>query len=355
MRKVDESDVRSGSPLEIDSLGMWALTAGLPEQIERALGNTRTTSGLPHGDGITSVAVLGMGGSGIAGDVLAAAGAHASRVPIVAVKSYELPAWVTKSTLVFAVSCSGDTEETLEATGEAITRGAPLVAITSGGRLAAMAGDHDALIVDVPPPLSAPRAAIGSLSVPPLVIAERLGLLEGVIDALEGSIAGLQARRDRLVQPLSLSEELAERIGRTIPLFHGAQGLSSVAASRWKTQVNENAKAPAVWSAQPELSHNEIAGWAQNGDVTRQILTVLDLRTDDEHPQVKRRFRWVGEMLEEVVADVISVWAEGSSAIARFFDLVLVGDFLSLHLARKEGIDPGPVPILGELKGHLAG
>jgi glucose/mannose-6-phosphate isomerase len=56
----------------------------------------------------------------------------------------------------------------------------------------------------------------------------------------------------------------------------------------------------------------------------------------------------------EVVADVVAVWAEGDGALAQFFDLVLFGDFVSLHLAGHEGVDPGPVPILIEIKERLA-
>ena len=109
---------RSGSPLGVDSLSMWSVTAGLPEQIARALETAKDIEPLPEADELDSVAVLGMGGSGIAGDVLAAAAWGASPVPVAVVKSYELPAWIGPRSLVFAVSCSGNTEETL-ATAEA--------------------------------------------------------------------------------------------------------------------------------------------------------------------------------------------------------------------------------------------
>jgi glucose/mannose-6-phosphate isomerase len=173
-------------------------------------------------------------------------------------------------------------------------------------------------------------------------------------DQLARSVEHLAQRRDQLVGPASPARELARKIDRTIPLLHGALGLGSVAASRWKTQVNENAKAPAFWSAQPELCHNEIVGWAQYGDMTRQVLTAIELRSGDDHPQVARRFDWVSEAMLEVVGDVLTVTAEGESPISRFFDLVLVGDFVSLHLADHDGVDPGPVPILGELKRAVA-
>ncbi len=343
----------SASPLAVDSLAMWSLAAGLPEQIVAGFDAGRAVGDLPDGDRIDSVAVVGMGGSGISGDVLAAAASGTCPVPVVPVKTYELPRWVGPRSLVFSVSCSGDTEETLSATEAAVAAGASLVAVTGGGALARLAAEHGAPVVPVPSTIPQPRAAIGAMAVPLLVMADRLGLLPGMQDQLAASFDHLARRRDQLVGSDSPAKEVARRIGRTIPLIHGAHGLGAVAASRWKTQVNENAKAPAFWSAQPELCHNEIAGWGQYGDMTRQVLTAIELRTADEHPQVARRFAWVSELLLEVVAEVVTVWAQGDSPIARFFDLVLVGDFVSLHLAGREGIDPGPVPVLQDLKRHL--
>jgi glucose/mannose-6-phosphate isomerase len=136
-------------------------------------------------------------------------------------------------------------------------------------------------------------------------------------------------------------------------LIYGGGALGATAALRWKSQINENAKSPAFWNAQPELCHNEIVGWGQHGDLTRQAVTVVALRHDDEHPQVIRRFEFVEEVLDEVVAGVIEVRAEGDGQLAQLFDLVLIGDFTSLHMAFQEGIDPGPVPLLGELKARL--
>jgi glucose/mannose-6-phosphate isomerase len=352
---VSGGGAAGASPVAVDSLSMWAVTAGLPEQVHEAYAVALGIDGLPEGDHLESVVALGMGGSGIAGDVLAAAAVGTSRVPVSVVKSYELPAWVGPSTLVFAVSCSGDTEETLSCTEAAFAAGAVVIALTSGGRLGALAEEHGAPVVAVPPSIPQPRAAIGAMGVPLLVIAERIGLLAGIADQVPSAVDQLARRRDQLVGASSPAKEIARRIGRTIPLVHGAQGLSSVAASRWKTQVNENAKSPAFWAAQPELCHNEIAGWAQFGDVTRQVITQVALRTADDDPHIARRFAWVGEMLREVVADTIEVWGEGDSALARFFDLVIVGDFVSLHLAERDGIDPGPLPILAEMKDYLRG
>ncbi len=227
------------------------------------------------------------------------------------------------------------------------------MAVTSGGELAALAEEWGAPVVPVPPAIPQPRAALGAMAVPPLVVLEDLGLFPGASQWVALAVDQLSRRRDQLVRSGSLAEEIARRIGRTVPLVHSAQNLGAAAALRWKTQVNENAKSPAFAAVYPELCHNEIAGWGQHGDVTRQIMTLVNLRHDAEHPQVVRRFDLVAEILREVVADIVEVRAEGEGDLAQLLDLVLVGDFVSLHMAANEGIDPGPVPVLDQLKERL--
>ncbi len=340
----------------LDTEGMFDATAGLPEQIEEAAEAARGVDRLPGAESIEHVVVFGMGGSGIAGDVLAAAAGPLLPVPVIVAKSYECPAFVSDASLVFAISFSGDTEETLQATTDAALQGAKVVAITSGGELAHLAGEWGAPVIGVPEGLPQPRAAIAALSIPPLIVLERMGLLRGAGHWIGVAVEQLKRRRDQLVNsgPGSQAATVARQIGRTWPLIHGGGPMGAAAAQRWKTQVNENAKSPAFWNIQPELCHNEVCGWGQAGDVSRQLITLVQLRHDAEHPQVSRRFDLVRELVDEVVADVIEVRAEGDGDLAQLFDLILVGDFVSLWLAAQEGIDPGPVPALTGLKAALA-
>jgi glucose/mannose-6-phosphate isomerase len=339
----------------IDTMGMWDATAALPEQVARAAADARSVGGLPERDQIENVVVLGMGGSGIAGDILLSTAAPFMAVPVVVVKSYIPPAFVSDTSLVFAVSFSGDTEETVEAAAEAAVQGARIVVVSSGGELARMAESWGASYVPVPTEgIPMPRAGLGAMSIPPLVVLEEIGLFPGATEWIELAVAQLRRRRDALLRPNNLAAELARRIGRTLPLIHGSGALGATAGARWRTQVNENAKSEAFNSVQPELCHNEICGWGQNGDVTRQLLTLIALRHDHEHPQVSRRFELVAELMREVVAGMDEVRAEGEGELAQLLDLILIGDFVSLNLAAQEGLDPGPIPALFELKSKLA-
>ena len=123
----------------LDSLGMFAAAAGLPEQIERAAAGARDLDGLPDHDAIENVVVLGMGGSGVAGDVLTATAGPFMPLPIVVHKGYGIPNFIDEHTLVFAVSFSGDTEELIEGATAAAAAGGRMVCLSSGGQLAELA------------------------------------------------------------------------------------------------------------------------------------------------------------------------------------------------------------------------
>jgi glucose/mannose-6-phosphate isomerase len=306
---------------------MWPATLGLPEQVEAAVGLADGVAGLPAHDDIENVVVLGMGGSGIAGDVVLAVAGPFMPVPIVVSKGYEPPSFVNEASLCFAVSFSGDTEETVEAATTAAAAGASMVVVARGGELSRLAETWQA---------------------------QTVGLFPGAREWVALAVEQLRRRRDQLAGDRSPARELARTIGRTMPIIYGGGDLGGVAAMRWKNQVNENAKAPAFANAVPELTHNEICGWGQHGDVTRQVFTLVHLRHDHEHPQIMRRFDLVREWVEEVVAGVHEVRAEGEGILAQLFDLILFGDVTTLFLAAQEGVDPGPVPVLDSIKSALA-
>ncbi len=332
---------------------MWGATADLPEQVADAVGGSAALAGLPGRDRVENVVVLGMGGSGIAGDVLAATAAPFMAVPVSVVKGYQPPDFVGSGSLVFALSFSGNTEETLEAAGLAYEAGAALVVVSGGGQLVRLAEEWRVPVVPVPTGIPQPRAALGAMSVPPIVVLEEIGLFPGAGHWVNQAVEQLKRRRDELVKPKSVAEDLARRIGRTIPLVHSSEALGAAAALRWKAQINENAKSPAFFAVYPELCHNEVAGWGQHGDVTRQVISLVNLRHDAEHPQVARRFELVADVLREVVAGIIEVRAAGEGDLAQLLDLALIGDFVSLHLAAREEIDPGPIPALDDIKRRL--
>ena len=246
-----------------DSLGMLEATLGLPDQIAASTAAVDGLRNLPDRDEIANVVVLGMGGSGIAGDVLTAVAAPFMPIPLVVAKTYGAPKFIGRDTLVFAVSVSGSTEETLEATGQAIDAGARVIAVTRGAELGSMVEAAGGAVVPVDEDIPMPRAALGAVSVPPMIVLESVGLFPGASGWVASAVDHLRQRADQLGAAGNEAERLAERLAGTIPVIYGGGDLGPVAAARWKTQINENAKVPAFSAAMPELCHNELVGWGR--------------------------------------------------------------------------------------------
>ena len=123
---------------------------------------------------------------------------------------------------------------------------------------------------------------------------------------------------------------------------------------RWKQSMNENAKAPAFWNMYPELDHNEVCGWGQHGDVTRQLFTLVELAHGLEHPQLPRRAAATREIIEEALHQVLHVEAEGEGRLAQLLDLMYLGDWTSYYVALANDVDPGPIDAISQLKSRLA-
>ena len=150
---------------ELDTLGdVGRSRSGLADQLDAAWAAVPDPiGGLPSADDIDQVVLVGMGGSGIAGDVVAALAGPTSPVPVVTLKDSVLPGFVGPRTLVVALSFSGSTAETLAGATAALERGAPLVAVSAGGALggSGRVGRWSGTAVDGSIPM--PRPALGAL------------------------------------------------------------------------------------------------------------------------------------------------------------------------------------------------
>jgi glucose/mannose-6-phosphate isomerase len=346
--------------MAVDSLNVGEALCGMPEQLAAAheQAGKIDRAALPTAADFDHIVSLGMGGSGVAGDMLQAAGTATLPVPLTVLKHYRTPAFVGPRTLAFAISFSGDTEETLEMTRGAIAAGARVITLSRGGALAELAREHGLLHIECQADVPLPRFALGSLIAPLVVVLFRMGMLpEGHAGLLKAQ-QQLKRRRDQckpdVVGARNPARELARKIDRTIPIVYGAGGFGSVVAMRWKCSINENAKAPAFWNVYPELDHNEICGWGQHGDVTRQVFTLVELHQGLEHPQLERRMLATREMIDETVHQVITVEAEGEGRLAQMLDAIYLGDWMSYYLALDNDVDPGPIDAITQLKAQIA-
>jgi glucose/mannose-6-phosphate isomerase len=362
------SDLDAGDPA-----GMLRAVASSAAQVREAavLSAEAGLSRLADEDLPRSVVVLGMGGSGIAGDVLAAVAGPSCPVPVISHRGHGLPLWVGAADLVIAVSCSGTTEETLSALEEAVRRGCRLLVVgAAGSPVEALASRGRGLFVPVPQGRQ-PRASVFALSTPLVVAGDALGLLSCSPEEVEATAVLLEqlAGRNRpdAETVLNPGKTLALSLTGTLPMVWGSSPLAGVAAYRFACQLNENAKTPAAWGVLPEAGHNQVVAFdgpfargprdifadPDEDEPARTRLHLVLLRDTEEHPRVARRAVVARDLARARGVEVSELVAEGLSPFQRLASLVTLGDWASTYLALAEGTDPTPVDAITELKDAL--
>jgi glucose/mannose-6-phosphate isomerase len=338
----------------LDSQDQFGMVAGLPGQMFDAYEAGRRVE-LEHGGEVGGIAVAGMGGSAIGADVIASVYDAELPSPMVTVRGYNLPHWISSRSLVFIVSYSGNTEETISCLNEALERGCRIICLSTGGKVGKIAADNNLPFIEVPSSLQ-PRAAMGWLSVPIAACLESLGLVEAVGEDVRETAEVLKKCIESygLDSPAATNpaKELAAGLFKRIPVIYGSE-VTAVAALRWKCQINENAKALAFNHQFPELNHNEIVGW-EHPDEDMERFRVIYLTDGKLHPQNLKRMNVTAELLENYVGEIRRYSSNGNCRLARLLSSVNLGDYLSLYLAILYGIDPSPVERIENLKQQLA-
>jgi len=305
--------------------------------------------------GVDKVIILGMGGSAIGGDLVRSLAQSESKVPVVVHRDYGLPAFVDDRTLVIASSYSGNTEETLSAFEPALKTGAKKLAMTTGGKLAALAEQNSIPVFKIEYKAQ-PRAALGFSFLPTLGVLQKLGFLSDKSAEVAETVKVLEALSAKMDEKAPVSsnpaKQLAKRLHGRLPVVYGA-GILAEAAHRWKTQINENGKAWAFYEVFPELNHNATVGYQFPPEVGSLIRVIL-LRSPSFNERVKLRYDVTCELLERSKIAYEFVDSEGSGLLSQMMSLVMFGDFTSYYLAILHGIDPSPVEVISYLKDRLA-
>jgi glucose/mannose-6-phosphate isomerase len=326
-----------------------------------------------------ALVVAGMGGSGIAGDVVAAVSGPSCAVPVIVSRGYRPPGWVGPLDLVIAVSCSGETEETIATADEAVRRGARVVTATrAGSSLAARAAGGRAAQLDIDSSGRPSRANLWGIVTPMLAVVDALGLasvprglLAGVADQLDATSAECGPTKEIYD---NVAKKTALQLSGTLPMVWGTSELAAVAAQRFASQLAGNAKQPAVHGALTEVHHNQVVALAgrfgaSGGDATddifrdplldggpvRERLRMLLLRDTQELEPVIRRCQATLLLADQYGVALDELSASGEHPLERLASLIAPLDFASVYLALLEGTDPTPIDPIVTLKKAAAG
>ena len=352
-----------------------------------------------------AIVVAGMGGSGLAGEMLNAMTGLSSPVQVVVGQAERLPGWVGAADAVLAVSCSGTTPETLAIATEAARRGCRLAGVgAEGSPLHRIAEQARAPFVPVVP-AGLPRSMLWALAIPLLVIADRLGVARIGPDVYEQAASRLEEVSHQC-RPASESfvnpgKSLALDLVGALPMVWGTSVLSGVAARRFASQLNENAKYPAIAGVLPEAAHNQVAafdgpfaprssrlsapsrqeqgrqepgsplpspddvadigglsGWELDYEETEQAsgftaLRLVLIADPDENPRVGAQRAAVTELAGQRGVGMSELAMDGEHPLVRLASVIQLTDYASVYLAIASGIDPGQTVAIQDLQTRI--
>ncbi len=301
----------------------------------------------------SNIVYAGMGGSALAALVSETWPGH--KIPFEVVRGYNIPAYVSDKTYFIAASYSGNTEEALSALEQAEAKGAQIAVIAGGGKLADIAREKNYPLVLLPK-AEQPRYAVLYNLKGLLVLLDQAGLLadSAVIAELEQQADFLQQAVQPWLATVPAKDNRAKQIAQDVlgksVVIYGGQLTWSV-AYKWKISFNENAKHVAWWNQFPEFNHNEFLGWTEQP--VDKPYTVIDLRSNLEHPRVQKRFEVTERLLSGRRPAPIVVDAQGETVLQQILWTIALGDFVSLYTGIANGLNPAPVELIEKFKKSL--
>ena len=303
-----------------------------------------------------SLLIMGMGGSGVAGDVLKLLSNSVASTEVTVVKNYVIPSnLIKKKPYCLFISYSGNTEETVSGLNEAIANNFNWAVISSGGNLIDLAKSHQKEYIQIPSGLQ-PRAAFGYLTQAVSIILdnnENTNFVHQLYEAGTYLNELLEDGKDSEIE--QLANTYSKKIMNKTCVIYGGTEVTELVSSRWKTQINENSKSKAFIGSMPEVHHNEILSWQADRNGSMENFIVIFLRSPFEHPQIKKRFKLTEKLLGDKVEILNISTKESNNKLKILMELVLLGDLLSICLADYLKMVPEDIDTIEELKKLLEG
>jgi len=323
--------------------------AGL--QCEQALYKAEIMCGDNDGRRIDNIVVAGMGGSALSALFVKSWLKSELKVPFEIVKTYDLPASVSKNTLVIASSYSGNTEETLSCLDQAKKRNAQIAVIASGGKLIEDAKSNDIAHIILPNGFQPRMAMIDTLcSIVSLLTHFKL-ISDCKINEIAATADWLKSESAQWSGDVPTNNNYAKQLaywalGKSAVFFAGT--FAYPVAYKFKTCANETAKNLSFLCEYPEFNHNEILGWTSHP--IEKPYAIFDVVSDYEHPQILKRFEISDRLLSGQRPKATTIRLEGNTPIAQLLWGSILADFVCIYLAALNGVNPMSVAVIEKLK-----
>jgi len=359
----DTKDILEGTFSYLDKENMIKDLEGISQHIEKALKLGEMYSNSIFADNenvilyknVKNITFLGMGGSAIGGNLMTGYLADEINVPINVIRGYDIPKYIDKDSMVFAISYSGNTEETFSTLKQSHEKGAKIIILSSGGHFEVFTKQKNIPFIALPSGIQ-PRVALPFLFFPVLKVLEKIRLIEKrdveIFEMLQilNKISGEYGFKSEVKS--NLAKKIALSLFRHLPLVYGSEGILSAVAMRWKTQINENSKWPSFWNTFAELDHNEIVGYEIENEVNK-LVKIVYLEDRNGLLRIKQRASITKNIIRNKVREFITCTSIGENKLSRMFSLIYLGDMVSYYLAILNGINPSPVDCIENLKKEL--
>jgi glucose/mannose-6-phosphate isomerase len=291
---------------------------------------------------VREIVVCGMGGSALPGYALDS-WALVEKIPIkVSIwDSYGLPAFLDKDAVIFCVSYSGNTEETLSSFILAKKGGYKnIFSLTSGGKLEALSKKYGIKVLKVPPDIP-PRLAIGYMT-------------GRVLEALYKQKVISSYSKDADFGPIkykisSKIKTIAKRLENSIPLVYTSREWYAL-GHIWKIAFNETAKIPAFSYHFPEANHNEMEGFGQNPTSINKYFRAIFIEFSNDDLRIKKRFNLSKKVWKKAGVEVIHMKFLKKDFWKTFFDNISLGYSIAKAIADIRKIDPNKTELIENFK-----
>ncbi len=343
---------------KLDKSNVLGSIEALPDQIRDAWEQTESLSFPPDFPNVKNIIVSGMGGSALGAHVIKNLYKDELTLPLEIYSHYHLPGYVNEDSLVILSSYSGNTEEVLAASEQAIKVGAKIIVITGGGKLLELALEHDWPHYHINPtynPSGEPRMAIGYAVVGMLGVFSKLG----IVNLSEKDLLDLTDKLEELIQKLSpdsvdgnMAKLLAYHAFDKMLILSGAEHLIG-AVHVTNNQLNENAKLlTAEWHL-PEFNHHYLEALTNPSKLREDTLFLL-FNSHLYMPEVTKRVHLTADVIKQAGFDAEVIEATASTKLEQVFEIITLGSFLNFYLAMLYQLDPAPIPNVDHFKSEMA-
>ncbi|MHA2407471.1 MAG: SIS domain-containing protein [Candidatus Ranarchaeia archaeon] len=291
------------------------------------------------------IVIVGMGGSGIVGDLIVAASKNTIKIPILSFKGGPLPKFVDQNWTAFVVSYSGNTEETLEVLDETLAKKIPTIVVTSGGKMAAVADQNKVPLMKIQSGILAPRMGLSQMFTSIYKTLSQANFLPSIENNSMEINRFLENIRSDFIADFKKGDAYLgvpkDIIQGDIVIYAEADLLA--VAYRCKCQLNENTKTKAWISEFPEACHNDVEAWNAIVPKKRKY-TVFHLQKQCERKLMSPYKQTFMRLLEKKQIPQYCIEAKGSNLVSQILTTTYQVDLLSYYLAVENDIDPIPIP-----------